>query len=368
MSPTGGLLLGLALLLANAFFVAAEFAVISARRSQIEPAAERGSRRARSTLKAMESVTLMLATAQLGITVCSLGLGAVAEPAVAHLLEPVFDLVRLPEGLVHPVSYVIALGLVIGAHVVVGEMVPKNLALAAPDRSALLLAPMIRGVARAVHPVVTVLNATANVLLRAVRVPVKGEVASAFTLDEVASILSESRREGLIRDEHGLLEGALEFSSRVAADVMVPLGGLVVLPLGITPEACESEVARTGYSRFPVVTTGDEPDGGPPDLIGYLHVKDLLYADDDRFTQPVAEKRIRPLASVPEDEEIEDALTAMRRTGSHLARVVSAAGRTTGVLFLEDVVEELVGEVIDATQRNDDPAGAGTPRRGDDGW
>jgi CBS domain containing-hemolysin-like protein len=368
MSPAQGLLLGFLLLVGNAFFVAAEFAVISARRSQIEPAAERGSRRARSTLRAMEGVTLMLATAQLGITVCSLGLGAVAEPAVAHLLEPVFEALHVPEGVVHPLSYVIALSLVVGAHVVIGEMVPKNLALAAPDRSALLLAPMIWGASRAVHPVVIVLNATANLLLRLFRVPVKDEVSSAFTLEEVAAIVGESRREGLILDEHGLLEGALEFSSRVAADVMVPLERLVTVPVGSPPAFVEEQVVRTGFSRFPMVTMRDELDtrsgigphgdewsrDGDPQIVGYLHVKDVLYADDQRYRQPVPLKRIRTLVSVPEDEEVEDALTAMRRSGSHLARVVSSTGGTIGVLFLEDVVEELVGEVIDATQRNDD--------------
>lgn len=380
MSALGSLTLAAALLLGNAFFVAAEFAVISARRSQIEPAAERGSRRARSTLKAMEGVTVMLATAQLGITLCSLGLGAVAEPAIAHLLEGPFEAARLPTGLVHPLAYVIGLTIVVAAHVVIGEMVPKNVALAAPDRSALLLAPMIRGVSRAVHPVVIVLNAVANVFLRLVGVTVKDEVASAFTLDQVASIVTESRREGLIADEHGLLEGALEFSSRVAADVMVPLLQLVTVPLGSTPAVVEDVVARRGFSRFPVVTPGDAPGDrsaassdsghapGPaaPDVIGYLHIKDLLYADDHRYTLPIPDERIRALVSVPQDEEVEDALTAMRRSGSHLARVVATSGRTIGVLFLEDVVEELVGEVIDATQRSEDGAGPAVMRRNDD--
>jgi CBS domain containing-hemolysin-like protein len=380
VSVTGGLALGAALLLGNAFFVAAEFAVISARRSQIEPAAEQGSRRARSTLRAMEGVTLILATAQLGITVCSLGLGAVAEPAIAHLLEGPFEAIGLPAGLVHPLAYALGLAVVVSAHVVIGEMVPKNLALAAPDRSALLLAPMIRGVSRAVHPVVIVLNTIANLLLRLVGVTVKDEVSSAFTLEEVASIVTESRREGLIADEHGLLEGALEFSSRVAADVMVPLERLVTVTVGTTPAGVEDVVARTGFSRFPMVTSRDGLDARSagaseapdwsvdtgPEVVGYLHIKDILYADDERYTLPVPEKRIRALVSVPDDEEVEDALTAMRRSGSHLARVVAGSGRTMGVLFLEDVVEELVGEVIDATQRSEGLADPAAMRRNGD--
>lgn len=203
------------------------------------------------------------------------------------------------------------------------------------------------------------LNATANGLLHLVRVPVKDEVSSAFTLEEVASIVHESRREGLLEDDDGLLDGALVFGSRVAGDVMVGLDQLVTVRLGATPEQVEELVVRTGYSRYPVVAPGDGPD---LEVLGYLHVKDLLYADDHRFTQPVPEKRIRGLVSVPENEEVEDALTAMRRSGSHLARVVSTGGRTIGVLFLEDVVEELVGEVVDATQRSGDIASPATTR------
>ncbi|GAB3595034.1 hemolysin family protein [Angustibacter peucedani] len=343
MSAGVALAVALALLLANAFFVGAEFAIMAARRSQIEPLAAAGSRRARSTLWAMEHVSVMLACAQLGVTVCSLGLGAVAEPALAHLLERPFEWAHVPEGLVHPVAFALALAVVVYLHVVVGEMVPKNLAIAGPDRAALVLAPPLVMVSRGLGPVIRVLNGLANGVLHLLRVEPKDEVTSTFTAEEVSSIVAQSRREGLLGDEHGLVSGALEFSERAAADVAVPLAELVTVPSGSTPEDVERLVARTGFSRFPVTATDGE-------LAGYLHLKDVLYADDERYEQPVPPKRVRSLVTVGAGDEVEDVLATMQRSGAHLARVVEA-DRVTGVVFLEDVLEELVGEVQDETRR-----------------
>lgn len=344
MSDSLGLLVGLALLLANAFFVGSEFAVISARRSQIEPRAAAGSRAAKTTLWAMEHVSLMLACAQLGITVCSLGLGAIAEPALAHLLEAPFAAVGIPEALLHPIAFALALAVVVYLHVVIGEMVPKNLALARSEATALILAPALVMVARVLSPVIRALNAVANAALRLGGVEPKDEVASSFTAEEVHSIVTESRREGTIDDDHGLLTGALEFSDLVAREVMVPTDQLVTVRVGATPADVERLVARTGFSRFPV----SRADG---DLVGYLHLKDVLYAEDDEHDVPVPEKRVRSLVSVADHDEVEDALAAMQRSGVHLARVLDAEGRMLGVIFLEDVLEELVGEIRDSMQR-----------------
>ena len=343
MSDQASLLLAAFLLLGNAFFVGAEFAVLSARRSQIEHLAA-SSARARSALTAMEHVSLMLAACQLGVTLCSLGLGAVAEPALAHLLEPLFHAVHLPEFLIHPVALVIALSIVTYLHVVVGEMIPKNLSIAGPDRAVLLLGPPLVAIGRVIGPIIRALNGLTNAALRALGVEPKDEVASAFTVEEVQSIVAESQREGTLDVSGGLVSGALEFSESTVGDIAVPLAQLRTLPLGATPADVEALVARTGYSRFPVLD-----DAG--DLHGYLHLKDVLYADDERYAEPVPEKRIRQLGTIGDGEEVEDALTAMRRSGAHLARVVDAAGTVVGIVFLEDVIEELVGEVSDAMQR-----------------
>jgi CBS domain containing-hemolysin-like protein len=344
MSSTLALVLGALLLAANAFFVGAEFAIISARRSAIEPLAQEGDRRATTVLWAMEHVSLMLACAQLGITVCSTSLGVVAEPAIAHLIEEPLHALGVSPDLTHPIAFVVALAVVVYLHVVLGEMVPKNLAVAGPDRAVLLFGPPLVWIARVVRPVITGLNWIANHVLRLLGVEPKDEVASAFTAQEVQSIVERSQAEGLLEDEQGLLTGALEFSDRTAQDVMIRTGELVTVGQGSTPEDVERLVARTGFSRFPVVDEAGTP-------TGYLHLKDVLYADEQTRTVPVPAWRVRALAAVGPHDEVEDALAAMQRSGSHLARV-DEGGRVVGVVFLEDILEELVGEVRDAMQRD----------------
>ena len=341
MSTGAALLLAVALLAANAFFVGAEFALISARRTQIEPRALAGSRRARTTLRAMEQVSLMMAGAQLGITLCSLGLGAVGEPAVAHLIEGPLESAGVPESLLHPIALVIALSIVVYLHMVLGEMVPKNIAIAGPERSALLLGPPMYAVVRVLKPLILLLNAAANKVLRLLKVEPKDEVASTFTVQEVAGLVHESHREGLLdEDEHRLLVGALDFVEGTAARVLLPLDQLVTVPRSTTVRGMEEACARTGYSRFPVV----DHEGG--DVVAYVHVKDLLGTVAEQRDEVLPDERLRPLATVRDDDSLRDVLASMQSRGAHLARVVDAhTGRTVGVVALEDVVEELVGEV-----------------------
>jgi len=332
------------LLLANAFFVGAEFAVISARRSQIEPLAEQGKASAKTALWAMEHATLMLAMCQLGITVCSLLILNVSEPAIHHLLEIPLELTGLPEEVIGTIAFVIALLVVSFLHVVFGEMVPKNLSFSLPDRAVLLLAPPLVWLARVFKFVIVALNATANSILRLFGVEPKDEAASAFTLDEVSTIVSQSTREGVLSDTTGALNAAFEFTSKTVKDVAVPLESLVSLSDHVTPAEIEHAVAKHGFSRYIVVDEEGRPDG-------YLHLKDVIDLDEDEVDRPVPAKRIRQLVSMYDGTELEDALASMRRTNAHLARTFSEAGRTTGVLFLEDIIEELVGEVQDATRR-----------------
>jgi CBS domain containing-hemolysin-like protein len=331
------------LLLANAFFVGAEFAVISARRSQIEPRAEAGSRAARTALYAMEHATLMLATSQLGITICSLLILNVSEPAIHHLLEIPFGATNLSAETVAVIAFVVALVLVTFLHVVFGEMVPKNLSFSVPDRAVLLLAPPLVFVSRVFRPVIFSLNAAANGVLRLCRVEPKDEAVSTFTLDEVAGIVEQSTREGVLSDTTGALTNAFEFTAKKVRDVQVPLAQMVTLPQTASPSQVQRAVAEHGFSRY-VLT---DPDG---ELAGYVHLKDVMDLTAGATSdQPLPAKRVRPLISVLPEAEIEDALTAMRRRGSHVARSVDRNGRVGGVLFLEDIIEELVGEVDDAT-------------------
>ncbi len=346
MSDVWGIVWLFVLLLINAFFVAAEFAVISARRSQIEPKADAGSRSARTTLYAMEHATLMLATSQLGITVCSLLILNVSEPAIHHLLEVPLALTGWSEAVIAGVAFVIALVVVSYLHVVLGEMVPKNLSFSMPDRAALLLAPPLVWVSTIFHPVIVALNATANGVLRLFRVQPKNEANSIFTIDEVANIVAQSRREGVLRDDIGALTAAFEFTAKKVRDIAVSMTKLVSLPEGATPEQVERAVAQHGFSRYVLLDAQGEPSG-------YLHLKDVIDLEEtDEFSEPVPPKRIRRLISIFQDTDLEDALAAMRRSGVHLARVFDEHGTARGVLFLEDIIEELVGEVQDATRRH----------------
>ncbi|WP_026535993.1 hemolysin family protein [Arthrobacter sp. H14] len=343
MSDWVGLVWLVVLLLANAFFVGSEFAVMSARRSQIEPLAEEGHKRAKTTLWAMENVSLMLACSQLGITVCSLLILNISEPAIHHLLEIPLLALGVPEGLSDGLAFGVALLLVTFLHVTFGEMVPKNISVSVADKAALLLAPPLVMVSKAVRPVIASLNWTANHILRLMRIEPKDEVSSTFTLEEVRATVEESTRHGLLADDTGLLAGALEFSAYTAGRIMVPIEDLVTLDVGTTPAEFERSVARTGFSRFVLADRADN-------LTGYLHLKDVLSMDESLYSQGIDENRVRTMANIRVDDEIEDALAIMQRTGSHLARVMAPDGTTKGVLFLEDVIEQLVGEIRDATQ------------------
>ena len=345
MSDWAGLAWLVVLLAANAFFVAAEFAVIAAKRSQIEPLANEGSKRAKSSLYAMEHATLMLATSQLGITVCSLLILLVSEPAVHHLLEGPLTALGLSEAAVGTVAFLLALLIVSYLHVVLGEMVPKNMSFSIPDKAVLLLAPPLVFVSKVLSPIIRSMNAVANGILRLTRVEPKAEATSAFTLDEVATIVAESTKTGMLQDHSGALSAAFDFTTKKVADVTIALEDLVTLPEDATPRDVHHAVAQRGFSRYVLVDDQGDP-------TGYVHIKDLLDADDSENDYPVPPRRIRRLVAMQEGVDLEDALASLRNTGSHVAKVTSESGDTRGVLFLEDIIEELVGEVRDATTRH----------------
>ncbi|MFF0613117.1 hemolysin family protein [Nocardia tengchongensis] len=351
MGDLYAVLLTFLLLLGNAFFVGAEFALISARRDRLEALAAQGKRSANTVIEAGQNLSMMLAAAQLGITICSILLGRVGEPAVAHLLEKPFDLVGVPDSLLHPVSFALALTIVVILHILLGEMIPKNIALAGPERMALLLVPLHLLWLRLAKPLIAIYNFAANISLRALRIEPKDELDSTVSSDELAEMFGESRSEGLLdEEEHRRLTQALGSSDRIVADVMVPLAKARSVPLrgdGTTLGDIESAVAETGFSRYPV-----RADDGS--LVGYLHVKDVLdlTADEDAGPgTPIPRTDIRPLPTVSMGSGLFEALARLRRTNSHLGRVVDSRGNTVGIVALEDLVEEFVGTVRDATHR-----------------
>ncbi|MFD8147542.1 hemolysin family protein [Streptomyces sp. NPDC059708] len=334
------LLIGLATLVVNAFFVGAEFALISVRRSQIEPYAEQGDRRARAVIWGLEHVSALMAAAQLGITLCTLVLGVVAEPAIAHLLGPLLDALGVPSGLTHVISFVIALALATYLHMLFGEMVPKNVALAEPVRTALLLGPPLVAMTHALKPVIFAINAFANTLLRLLRVDAKDEVAATFSDDELARMVKDSNEAGLIDGRASeRLHDALELGRRPVADVALPVDRVVRARQGITAAGLERLSAESGYSRFPVVD-------GQRRILGYLHVKDTL--DVVERDEPFPVSALRPIAQVRAETPLDDVLTAMRASRTHLAAVQGADGAMTGLVTMEDVLRELFGKPASA--------------------
>ncbi|MDI5961857.1 hemolysin family protein [Streptantibioticus silvisoli] len=340
------LFVALLTLVLNAFFVGGEFALVSVRRSQIEPLAEEGDRRARTVLWALENISALMATAQLGITACTLVLGAVAEPALVHLLEPVFGAADVPVGTIHAVAFVLALAIATYLHMLVGEMVPKNIALADPARTTLALGPALVGLTRALKPLVLGVNALANAGLRLLRVELRDEVASAFSDAELARMVTDSQRAGMLDARATTrVREALELGRRPVGQVAIPAERVVSARLGITPDGLEHLAADSGFSRFPVTDDADR-------TLGYLHVKDALEAESADRPYDVA--ALRPITRVGAGLPLDDALTAMRARRAHLAEVVDSAGRPVGLVTMEDVLRELVGR---PTGESPDPVG-----------
>jgi CBS domain containing-hemolysin-like protein len=354
------LVLFVVLLAGNGFFVAAEFALVSARRSALETRAATGSKAARLALRGMERISLMLAGAQLGVTLCSVGLGALAEPILAHALGPVFADIGAGRTLDDVVSFALALAIVAFLHVVLGELVPKNFAMASPERAASTVGAAMVAIVTVIAPVLWVVNSLANLATRALGFSPKSEVTSAFTPEEVAGMVAESRREGLLEpEEEALLAGALHFAELRVGALARAGADMVTVAAGASPEQIEALSAQTGYSRFPVT-------GSRGELVGYVHLKDVLETDPHRRATPVAPTVFRTLATVAAGDDLSTAFATMQRARAHLAQVVgtgeagtqqpaaAAAGVGWRIVALEDVVSQLVSAGVEGQ-----PAGVG---------
>ncbi len=343
------LLGAIALLGANAFFVSAEFALISARKDRLEAMAESGSTGARTVLGASADLSRMLAASQLGITIASLLLGRLGEPAVAHLIEAPLEALGMPESFLHPIAFAISLVLVVIAHMLLGEMVPKNIAIAGPERAAILLVPPFLVWTKFARPFIDIFNWMANATLRLLGVQPKDELEAAFTSGELSEMIADSRREGLLDDdESSRIARTLSSAEATVADVVVPTDQLVTLPASPTVDQLTAAVAQTGFSRFPIR-------GAQGRLTGYLHVKDVLdLADGTGIVIPP--QRIRSLPEVSAQDRLDVAMSALRTARAHLARAVDRDGSTAGLVTMEDLTEAYVGTVRDATHAGEPPA------------
>ena len=339
--PTA-LLIGLVLLIANGFFVAAEIALLAANRAQVEAQAESGDPGAIRALKALREISITFSGAQLGITMCSLGLGAIAEPALASLFLIWLEPLSLPEGSVGILAFVVALSIVVFLHMVVGEMVPKNLALADAERLAVRVSRVFGWYVKLFRPLIVMLNAAANGLVRLTGVEPVDEIGLVHTPDELRMALRESLRTGQIAPgQVRVLSAVLALGDIDAESAMTPRIDLVTVDETASIDEILAVVAESGHSRLPVRRADLDH------IIGVVHVKDILTADREDIVGKTAGELRRAMPVVPESRDLDQLLNDMRTERSHLALVIDEYGGTAGVLTLEDILEELVGEIAD---------------------
>ncbi|MEV4892818.1 hemolysin family protein [Nonomuraea sp. NPDC055795] len=329
-----GLAVTLALLVGNGFFVAAEFALVAAKRHRLEKLAARGSRAASAAVSGIKELSLMLAGAQLGITLCSLGLGVVSEPVIAGTLTPLFHAAGLPDAAAHAVAFVLALGLVTFLHMVIGEMAPKSWAIAHPERSAVLLALPFRGFTVAVRPLLKLLNGVSNLLLRLFGVRPGEAGGHPRTPAQLQRLVEESRRLGLIEaDDHGVLTRALDLPVEPIEPLITPAADIVGVPADATAGEVVETSARTGRTRL-VVWADGEP-------LGVVHVRDA-YLARMRGAASTAGRLAHPVPTLAPDTAQSAAVATLRAARSQLAPVRDASGVLLGMVTLDDLLARLL--------------------------
>lgn len=343
MSTAWALAMALLLLAGNAFFVAAEFALVASKRHRLEQAAAGGSPAAKAALAGSRELSLMLAGAQLGITACTLGLGALAEPSIERLLAPPLESVGLPAGTSHAIAFVVALVVVAFLHVVVGEMAPKSWAISHPEGSAQLLALPFRGYTWLVRPVLSALQRTANAVLRAFRVEPQDALGAAHGPAELRMLLEQSRQEGLLDpDQHQLLSRMLPLARTSLAQVMTPIEQLAVVETGQSVTEVEDACRTAGRSRLGVV----DRDGT---VRGLVHVRDVVLATTAGRPASAA-SLMSPATTLDASLNVASAASRMRAARAQLA-LVATNGQVTGFVALEDLLEQIIGEFYDETDR-----------------
>ena len=338
-----GLLAVVVLVLANAFFVSAEFALVGARKTRLDEMGRAGDRKARLARRAIQSLDRYISATQLGITLASLGLGWIGEPALAHVIQGAFAWLPAPVATMatHTVASSIAFICITVLHIVLGELVPKAVALLFPEMvSSWVVAPLM-GFAWVMAGPIALLNGTANRLLRLLGIKPPSEAERLHSPEEIRMLVEQSQEAGsLLQRDARLLEGVFEFSEKTAQEVMTPRTQIVALEGDFTVEQAADEVARERRSRYPVYTESLD------EIVGVVHAKDILSA---LRSKPGARVRdiMRPPLFVPGTREVEDVLADMKRLKTHLAVVLDEYGGTAGIVTMEDLLEEIVGEIFD---------------------
>jgi CBS domain containing-hemolysin-like protein len=341
-----GLLAVVALIAANGYFVAAEFSFVASRRRRIEDLASEGDRRATNLLEGLRRLSFMLSGAQLGITVTSLVVGFIAEGTLGAAIRPLVEAFGVPQGAARGLAFTIGLVIATAAQMVFGELAPKNLAIAKPEPVALALAGSIRLFLKLASPVITLFDSAANRLLRLLGIEPVEEIDQAVSPEELAHIIEESERQGDLSDRQaGLLARVLEFRELRAGAVMVPRTSMVAIEASASCDDLRRLAVSTGLSRFPVVAEGAD------DIRGVVQAKSVFrVSPEQRTTRPVTDLMTEALA-VPESALLGPLLSDFRDRRTHMAIVVDEHGGTAGIVSLEDLLEELVGEIRDEHDR-----------------
>ena len=355
-SESPSILLGLSavvvLVLANAFFVAAEFALVGARRTRLDEMARAGDGKARLARRAVQSLTRYISATQLGITLASLGLGWIGEPVLARLVQGAFRWLPSVAATIatHTTASIIAFIIITYLHIILGELVPKALALLYPELISRWLSPPLMGFAWIMALPIAILNGSATRLLRLMRIKPPGEHERLHSPEELRMLVEQSTEGGsLLQEDARLLEGVFEFSEKTAQEVMTPRTQMVALEADLTVEQAADEVAVARRSRYPVFTESLD------EIVGVVHAKDILTALRSRPGVTVR-TIMRPPLFVPGTREVEDVLADMKRLKTHLAVVLDEYGGTAGLVTMEDLLEEIVGPIYDEYDPQDKSA------------
>ena len=338
---------GLLLTIGTGLFVASEFALVNLDRAELEKRQAAGESRLSMTISALKITSTHLSSAQLGITLTTLLTGYTMEPALSNLLNPVFAAWGIPESAARPIATIVAISVATIFSMIIGELVPKNFALAVPRQTAKLVIPFQTLFTTVFRPAITVLNGSANGVLRAMGVEPKEELSGARTAEELSSLVRRSASAGVLEeDTASLLDRTLTFARLTTADVMTPRPSVHAVAAGDSVEDVIQLARRTGHSRFPVY------DESMDDITGIVHLKQAVSVPRDRRgDMPAAAIAEEPLR-VPEAVHLDGLMSELRARGYQMAIVVDEYGGTAGVVTLEDLVEEIVGEVLDEHDRS----------------
>ncbi len=334
------LLLIFVLVFLNGFFVAAEFAMVKARGSKIDALVQEGHKRAKAASHLVGHLDAYLSACQLGITLTSLGLGWIGEPAIARMLEPMFQAVNLNESLVHPLSFVIGFSFITVLHIVLGELMPKSVAIRKAETVTLLTAAPMVFFRKVMNPFIWLLNGTAGVLLKPFGIDVKDDTTTAHTEEEIRILVQESHKSGLIDNtELALMDNIFEFSETNAREIMIPRTEMICLYGNLSFQENRTIALREMHTRYPVCEKDKD------NIIGFVHIKDLLKVPDNAILD--IRDLIRPMTTVPESMPISALLKLMQKKKTQIAILIDEYGGTSGLVTLEDIMEEIVGEIQD---------------------